>query len=243
MPAYSQFCPVAKAMEILDERWTVLVIRELLLGSTRFNELRRGVPRMSPALLSKRLRSLERDGLVLHVEDEYRLTEAGRDLSDAVIALGAWGQRWIKDIGDADLDPHLLMWDVQRTVPTEEWPEGTTCLALEFGDLPPRRRRWWLVVSRGRAESCDFDPGHEVAATVRTTLRDLTHVWRGDLSWEQALRTGRVSIDAVGPVARRVPVWMGRTVQWPDRFPPKDDAGNRVPIQRTPSSVRVEQPT
>ena len=238
MPTYSQFCPVAKAMEILDERWTVLVVRELLLGSTRFNELRRGVPRMSPALLSKRLRSLERDGLLVHVDDEYLLTEAGRDLHAAVMALGSWGQRWIKDIGDSDLDPHLLMWDVQRTVPTDEWPDGTTCLALEFTDLPPRRGRWWLVVSRGKAESCDFDPGHEVAATVRGTLRDLTHVWRGDLTWAQAMRAGRVDIEATGPVVRRVPTWLGQSV-----LGPEGPAGSVVPAPRTASSRETHAST
>ncbi|MFS0883760.1 winged helix-turn-helix transcriptional regulator [Aeromicrobium sp. 179-A 4D2 NHS] len=107
--SYGQFCPLAKAMEILDERWTILIVRELLLGSTRFNELRRGVPRMSPALLSKRLRDLERHGLVIHDPDGYHLTECGRDLHEAVMDLGVWGLRWIEDFGDEDLDPHLLM--------------------------------------------------------------------------------------------------------------------------------------
>src|SRR5690349_8837069 len=125
MPSYGQFCPVAKAMEVLDERWTLLIVRELLLGSTRFNELRRGLPKMSPALLSKRLRALERAGVVARSADEggrssYALTESGRELQPIVEALGVWGVRWIPEIGQADLDPHLLMWDVRRTVPVDK---------------------------------------------------------------------------------------------------------------------------
>ena len=109
MSTYGQFCPVAKAMELLDERWTLLVVRELLQGSAHFNDLRRGVPRMSPALLSKRLKSLARAGVVQRSEVDgracYSLTECGKELSGVVDALGAWGVRWVGEIGDDDLDP------------------------------------------------------------------------------------------------------------------------------------------
>lgn len=118
MSGYGQFCPVAKAMEVLDERWTLLVIRELMAGSSRFNEIRRGNPRISPALLSKRLTSLERAGLVHRDQGtgqpSYSLTPSGEDLRPIVMALGIWGTRWIGELGDADLDPHLLMWDIKR---------------------------------------------------------------------------------------------------------------------------------
>ncbi|MBC9226012.1 transcriptional regulator [Aeromicrobium sp. 636] len=208
--SYGQFCPLAKAMEILDERWTILIVRELLLGSTRFNELRRGVPRMSPALLSKRLQALERHGLVDHEDGAYRLTECGRDLHAAVMSLGVWGLRWIEDFGDEDLDPHLLMWDVRRTIGAA-WPAGRTCVAVEFTDLR-RAGRWWLVVTDGTVDVCDYDPGFDVTATVRTTLRTLTRVWRGDVSWEQAIRAERVAIDAPRDVRAEVPGWFGRSV-------------------------------
>ncbi len=236
MATYSQFCPVAKAMEILDERWTVLVVRELLLGSTHFNDLRRGVPRMSPALLSTRLRSLERVGIVVRSDAGYELTECGRDLHAAVLHLGTWGQKWIKDVGDAELDPHLLMWDVQRTVPTSAWPPATTCLSIEFIDLPPRRRRWWLVVKDQVAESCDVDPGHEVSATLRVSLRDLTLVWRGDLGWPQALRSGRVQIEALPAVARQVPEWIGQSLLAPQDQPAVPGARSTAP-ERTSSTA------
>jgi DNA-binding HxlR family transcriptional regulator len=118
--SYHQFCPVAKAMELLDERWTLLVIRELVMGSRRFNDLRRGLPRMSPTLLSTRLQQLVRAGVVVRRPDgsqvEYVLTQAGHELRPVVEALGAWGTRWIGHLGDEDLDPKLLLWDMHRSV-------------------------------------------------------------------------------------------------------------------------------
>jgi DNA-binding HxlR family transcriptional regulator len=209
--SYGQFCPLAKAMEILDERWTILVVRELLLGSTRFNELRRGVPRMSPALLSKRLQSLERHGIVEHDDAAYRLTECGRDLHAAVMSLGVWGLRWVEDFGDEDLDPHLLMWDIRRTIPVAAWPSGRTCVALEFTDLA-RARRWWLVVANGVVDTCAYDPGCEVAATVRASLLTMTRVWRGDVSWDRAVRAEQVEVDAPRSLRSEVPVWFGRSL-------------------------------
>lgn len=128
MTGYGQYCPVAKTMEVLDERWTILIIRELLAGSHHFNELRRGVPKMSPALLSKRLRSLIRAGLVMRNEDgnrvRYELTPGGLELGPIVMALGTWGVRWMTELGDADLDPHLLMWDVHRNIDLASVPSG-----------------------------------------------------------------------------------------------------------------------
>ncbi|UYM06535.1 winged helix-turn-helix transcriptional regulator [Solicola gregarius] len=214
MAGYGQFCPVAKAMEILDERWTLLVVRELLAGSTHFNELRRGNPKMSPALLSKRLRTLERAGLVRRDTDagrtSYRLTASGKELSTVVDALGTWGLRWIGELGENDLDPHLLMWDMRRTVPVASWPPARTVVAFEFADVPPRARRWWLVVADGGADVCDYDPGFEVTARVGTTLRTMVQIWRGDIAWQRALSTGAVETDGPSDVRRALPGWLGQ---------------------------------
>lgn len=214
MTSYGQFCPVAKAMEILDERWTLLVVRELLSGSSHFNELRRGVPRMSPALLSKRLRSLERAGVLRHGTGDgrtvYELTQSGRELADVVTALGVWGTRWIGELGQEDLDPHLLMWDIRRTVPAERWPPERTVLAITFDDVDPQAARWWLVVAGGHVEACDYDPGFDVAATVATSLGTLTRIWRGDIPWERAVRNGSVSVSGPAVVRRAVPEWLGQ---------------------------------
>lgn len=142
MSTYSQFCPVAKAMELLDERWTLLVVRELLKGSTHFNDLRRGVPKMSPALLSKRLKALSRAGVVERTEVDgrtsYALTACGQELAGVVNELAAWGARWIPEIGDDDLDPHLLMWDIRRTVPVDAWPRARTVVAFRLTGVAPK---------------------------------------------------------------------------------------------------------
>src|SRR5829696_4136909 len=150
MTGYGQFCPVAKAMELLDERWTMLVIRELFEGSRHFNALRRGVPRMSPALLSARLRSLARAGVIERHEDgnrvSYALTPAGLELRPVIEALGAWGIRWVPELGDEELDPHLLMWDIHRRIDLDAVPPGRTVLRVTFRDVPDAARNWWLVI-------------------------------------------------------------------------------------------------
>jgi DNA-binding HxlR family transcriptional regulator len=215
MSSYGQFCPVAKAMELLDERWTMLVIRELLLGSRHFNELRRGVPKMSPALLSKRLQTLTRAGVVQRSETDgrtsYTLTECGRELHGVVEALGAWGVRWIGELGDQDLDPHLLMWDMRRTVPINKWPRTRTVLGFHLSGVAPKASSWWLVVADGKADICDFDPGYETAATVVTSLRTLIEIWRGDVSWSRSLLKGSVAIDGPSNMRRAVPIWLGQS--------------------------------
>ena len=150
------------AMELLDERWTLLVVRELLRGSAHFNDLRLGVPKMSPALLSKRLKSLTRAGVIERSENEgrtsYSLTECGQELAGVVDALGTWGVRWIGELGEADLDPHLLMWDLRRTIPIADWPRSRTTIAFVLDGVAPKVSRWWLVVIDGQADVCDFDP-------------------------------------------------------------------------------------
>jgi DNA-binding HxlR family transcriptional regulator len=215
MSTYGQFCPVAKAMEVLDERWTLLVVRELLYGSTRFNELRRGVPRMSPALLSKRLRSLERAGVVRREELDgrasYSLTDSGRELSQVVEALGTWGVRWVGQLGQEDLDPHLLFWDMRRKIPVQAWPRDRTVLSFDLSDVEPRVARWWLVVKGNDVDVCDYDPGFEVTATIRTPLRELVRVWRGDFSWERLFAAEGCDVTGPTVVRRALPGWLGQS--------------------------------
>lgn len=211
MAGYGQFCPIAKTMEVLDERWTVLVIRELLAGSHHFNELRRGVPRMSPALLSKRLRSLARIGIVLRQDEggrvRYELTPAGRELAPVVMALGEWGVRWMMQLGEEDLDPHLLLWDMRRNVDLSAVPDGRTVIAFEFPELERKDGRWWLVTAAGEVDLCDFDPGYPVTVRVVTPLRTLTRVWRGDLSWQAALRDHELRVEGSASARRALPGW------------------------------------
>jgi DNA-binding HxlR family transcriptional regulator len=215
MSSYGQFCPVAKAMELLDERWTMLVVRELLLGGRHFNDLRRGLPKMSPTLLSKRLQTLTRAGVVQRTEVDgrtsYTLTECGRELNEVVQALSVWGVRWIGELGDKDLDPHLLMWDIRRNVAVDDWPPARTVLAFRLSGVPAKTSSWWLMVSDGKADICDFDPGYDVAAVVSTDLLTLTQIWRGDVSWKRTLVDGSVKIDGPSDVRRAVPRWLGQS--------------------------------
>lgn len=224
MTTYGQFCPVAKAMELLDERWTLLVVRELVCGTRHFNELRRGVPRMSPTLLSKRLRTLARGGVIERYEDgnraRYELTPAGRELAPIIEALGQWGTRWAGDLGEEDLDPHLLMWDIRRNIDLEAVPGGRTVMHIAFRDIDPPSDLWWLVVDGDDVDVCDFDPGHPVSVTVASSLRALTEVWRGDITWEAALRSG--AVDLIGPshLRRAVPRWLKLSMFAPVPRPP-----------------------
>jgi DNA-binding HxlR family transcriptional regulator len=198
-------------MELLDERWTLLVVRELVAGSERFNQLRRGVPRMSPTLLSRRLQQLERAGVVQRRstggEVRYVLTEAGQELRPVVEALGAWGARWIGELGDEDLDPKLLLWDMHRNIDHAVVPDGRTVVLFHFPDVPAGQRDWWLVIADGEADVCDADPGHPVTVTVTAPLRRLVQVWRGDVAWPAAVRSGDLEVQGPQRLRRALPSW------------------------------------
>lgn len=126
------------------------------------------------------------------------------------MALGVWGTRWIGELGDKDLDPHLLMWDMKRTVPVQEWPRTRTVLSIRFDDVLARIGSWWLVTTEGQVDVCDFDPGFEMTATVRPSLRALTEIWCGDRSWEQAIGEGSLVVEAPSEVRRALPRWVGQ---------------------------------
>ncbi|MDV2475597.1 helix-turn-helix transcriptional regulator [Rhodococcus zopfii] len=209
--SYHQFCPVAKAMELFDERWTMLLVRELVLGSERFNDLRRGLPRMSPSLLSTRLHQLTTAGIVRRITDgrdvRYVLTPAGRDLESVVDALGDWGSRWTGRLGDEDLDPKLLMWDMHRHVDRSAIPQERVVVHFAFTDAPLGSRRWWLVVTADDVDVCDVDPGFEVSVAVTAELRALTEIWRGERCWSDVLRSGAAVIDGPVTLRRTLPDW------------------------------------
>lgn len=208
---YGQFCPVAKAAELIDQRWTLLVIRELVAGSTRFNDLHRGVPRMSRTLLSKRLRQLVADGFVQRREHPggptYELTEAGQQFRAIIEALGEWGVRYIDSLSDADLDPAFLLWDIQRSIDLEALPDDRTVLAITFRELEGDLRNWWLVLSRDEVDVCEHDPGLGTDVTLDTELRTFVRVWRGDLDWADAVREQRLQVRGASALRRQVPGW------------------------------------
>ncbi|MGN9803739.1 winged helix-turn-helix transcriptional regulator [Micromonospora sp. L32] len=180
-------------------------------GSQRFNELRRGLPRMSPTLLSRRLHQLVRAGVVERHTDgndvRYVPTQAGQELRPVLEALGAWGVRWIGELGDEDLDPKLLLWDMHRNVDHSAVPHGRTVIQFRFRDVPAALRDWWLVITSEEADVCDVDPGHGVTVTVTASLRGMVGVWRGDLSWPEALRGGAVAVSGPEALRRALPRW------------------------------------
>ncbi len=215
MKSYGQYCPVARAAEILAERWTLLVIRELLWGNERFNAIARGVPRMSPSLLSTRLRQLERVGMVqrriVDGEPRYRLTPAGMELMPIVEQIGVWGQRWMQQIRDDEYDPAVLMLDISREVGADpsRLPRNASTVQIELAQVPDRYRDWWLVFSASGLDVCDTDPGHPVQAWLATDPATLTEIWLGRLSWAVAIQAQTLRIHGDARVCRAVPTWLG----------------------------------
>jgi len=214
MKGYGQFCPIAKASEILGERWTHLVIRELGAGSDSFNDLRKGLPLMSPSLLSARLKSLEKAGIVSRSESEngiqYKLTEAGRELKPIILAVGTWGHRWARSKLDKDdLDPSMLMWDIHRTMNAEYFAADQTVLLFEFSDYTAKFRRWWLVIRNAEVDVCMKDPGHEVDLQVLTDVRSLTGIWMGDLGLGEAIRKRLLRMTGSDKLKRDIATWLG----------------------------------
>lgn len=214
MKGYGQFCPIAKASEVLGERWTHLVIRELIAGSESFNDLRRGLPLISPSLLSARLKSLERAGIVkreqTHSCVRYSLTQSGEELKPIIMQLGVWGHRWARsDLTKQDLDPSLLMWDIHRNLDAGYFAEERTVLLFEFSDYTTKFRRWWLVIANGDVDVCLKDPGYELALHVFTDLKTLTGVWMGDLSLGEALRNKMITVTGDPALRRNMPTWLG----------------------------------
>jgi DNA-binding HxlR family transcriptional regulator len=199
MDGYGQYCPLAKGAEVFAERWTPLILRELLRGSTTFNDLHRGVPRMSRSLLSIRLKKLEACGVVKRrlrtTSIHYDLTPAGRELGPVVMQLGTWAQRWYRStFSGAELDVGVLMWDMRCTVDAKALPATRTIVQFIFADLPASSRSWWLVNADDEVDLCPVDPGDEPALQIRTTLRAMTRVWMGDLAIgpaQQSVRTPR----------------------------------------------------
>jgi DNA-binding HxlR family transcriptional regulator len=215
---YKQFCPVAMAAEVLCTRWTMVLLRELVAGSTRFNDLRRGVPRMSSALLSQRLKELEAAGILERAPTpgergghEYRLTEAGRDLRGVVESIGLWGQRWVDaDLSLDNLDPSLLMWDMRRNLNTNPLPERRSVVEFLYTDLPAARRHWWLIVEpSGHVDLCAVDPGFDVDLLVTTKLRPMTAIWMGLSTVKAERRNGALDLDGDRALARDMQTWLG----------------------------------
>ena len=204
------------AAETLCTRWTMVLVREMVAGSTRFNDLRRGVPRMSPSLLSQRLHELEVAGIVTRSPvasepsvHEYRLTEAGRDLQSVVEAFGLWGQKWIETQATLkNLDPSLLMWDMRHNLDPSPFPPCRTVIKFQYPELAQARQNWWLVVDpTAEIDLCSSDPGYDVDLWVTTDLRTMTAIWMGLTQVSDA--GDLIQLDGDPVIARTMQTWLG----------------------------------
>jgi DNA-binding HxlR family transcriptional regulator len=225
MSTFGQFCPVAMASEVLTERWTPLVIRELLCGSTRFNDLRRGVPLMSPSLLSKRLKTLERVGVIERRATggqavEYVLTPAGEELRPIIESMGVWGQRWARgDVGARQMDASLLMWDIHRNLVTELLPSERVVVHFHLAGSIDKKSRFWLVLQDGKADVCLADPGYDIDVTVEGHVRTMVDYWMGHIEFADAVRSGDLEVTGPRRLVRALPTWFGRSLFAPVELP------------------------
>lgn len=213
MQKYNQYCPVARTTEILGERWTPLIVRELILGSHRFNEIERGLPGISRSLLASRLRHLEDAGVIERLPGahakvpEYHLSEAGRDLKKVIEALGAWGVQWaFGDPNPDELDAGLLVWKIHQRIQRELLPERRTIVEFDFSG--PRARRVWLLLEPSEVSVCVTPPGFESDLVVRSDLAFFYRLWFGQMQYDAALRCGAVVVEGQKALARQLPRWL-----------------------------------
>jgi DNA-binding HxlR family transcriptional regulator len=221
---YGQFCPVAKAAEVIGDRWSLLVLREMLYGNRYFNDISRGVPLMSRALLTQRLKELEKLGVVVSHEKEtgqgheYLLTPAGEALRPLIEAMGVWAQQWgSEQIAPEDLDDALLMWGMRRRINLEAVPVQKIVLQFDFQGLTKGRksqRSWWLVIENGEVDVCQKDPGFEVNVLISADLNVFTHVWMGYTHLNVALQQGAVCFEGDRDWVRQVATWLYLNGEW-----------------------------
>lgn len=213
MLKYGQFCPIAKASEVLGEKWTLLIVRELLQGTRRFNDFQRALSLISPTVLAQRLRALEERGVLFRRRapggrvSEYHLTRAGRELYPVIEELAVWGMRWARGrMDDAELDIELLMWDIHRRIDREALPGGQAVIRFSFPESK-QFRDWWVVVDERGADLCTKDPGRDVDLEVVSDLRSLVEVWMGDVPLQQARAAGRIRLSGSTEYARTMRDW------------------------------------
>jgi DNA-binding HxlR family transcriptional regulator len=211
MGHFVQYCPIAIAADVIGDRWTPLVLRELLLGSTRFNEIHRGIPHVSRSLLTGRLRRLERLGILTHSVDDagtlrYKLTPSGDALACRLVTLGEWAVQWsLGDPAPEQIDPHLLLWRMHRRVHLEALPARRVTIQFDF--RRPYAMRAWLVLDHLDSTVCIHDPGYEVDVWVNADAKALQLVWIGKLTLETAVEQGQLTIDGPRQLTRGFEHW------------------------------------
>jgi DNA-binding HxlR family transcriptional regulator len=202
---YAQYCPIVRAVEVVGERWTLLIVREMLVGSRRFNEISRGLPGLSRALLSRRLRQMEAAGLIVRADDGYDLTQAGQDLQAIVFGLADWGARHaFGDPRPEELDPEVLMWWMHGMIE----PGDVDRRSVVQIEVPDVRRLFWLVVEPADVSVCIVDPGFDVDAVVQADLATIYQLWEGEIDLLDAVRAGEIQVSGDRRVVSRLPDWL-----------------------------------
>lgn len=215
---YGQFCPIAKATEILGEKWTILIVRELIMGATRFNELQRGLTLISPTLLSKRLDSLAQHGLVLKKKIpgqkgyEYFATESCKELMPVIVSMGEWGMRWARsNLTERDYDVELLMLYLKRSIVPEKLVGNETVIRFKFTDIQ-EYPDWWLVVRGNDLDLCVNDPGKDVDVYFTSTVKTMADIWMGESSYRQAMNDGSMKIVGDQSLTRNITSWLANSI-------------------------------
>ena len=218
MEKYCQFCPVAKAAEILCEKWVILVLRELMMGSTRFGQLRSGLPKISPSILSRRLKTLEEQSIILRTKKtnsngyEYHLTESGEELRPIVLGFGSWGHKWAKNkISNEDLDAGFLLWDMRRRLNTKYFQNKRVVIHIEFTEQSARDRYWWMVIDNNEIDLCFEDTGHEPDIVIISTLATMTNVWLGYEKLEKMTLDNKIKILGPKEYTKNISRWIGKS--------------------------------
>ncbi|MEW1954381.1 helix-turn-helix domain-containing protein [Terrabacter sp. NPDC080008] len=211
MAEYGDYCPVNMATEVVADRWTPLIIRELLLGSTRFNEIARALPGISRTLLVQRLRHLERRGVVETWPSpngrgrEYRLTDAGRDLESVIDAMSRWAIEWLfEDLKPDTVPPTTLMWWMHQRVEPRRFPPHRTVVEFRFRDAG---ETIWLMLDRGTASVCVQHPGFEPDVVASATTATFSEVFSGVRSWRQSVLAGDIEVHGMPQLTRSLPTW------------------------------------
>lgn len=211
---YGQYCPLALAAELLAERWTILVISRVLDGCTQFNAIHRGIPKISPSLLSKRLGELERAGILEKTRRpgdahaSYSLTAAGKDLAPIVDQMAVWGQHWARDLSPQDLDPAFLAWSMHTRLNTDAMPPGRLVIEFDFSNVPGSLRRFWILCEGGAVEMCLKHPGFDPDLQVQADMRLFVEAWRGFRDLRQEIRARRIQLSGPASLKKQFPDWL-----------------------------------